>query len=55
MISSCISTGIFSQISSDPNAVFSRKVAPGAASWRTLIWSTNCGWWQATKLAFEIR
>ena len=50
-----VSNGRRCQTSSGPNGLFSRNVAPGAATASTSVRSRRSNWWQATKLAWRIR
>ena len=55
MICSCASVVRWSQTSSGPYGLFSRKVAPSWATSSTSFRSKKPNWWHATKLAFWIR
>ncbi len=50
-----VSTGRWSHTSSGPYGLFSRNVAPGAATSSTSIRSRKWNWWHATKLARLMR
>ena len=47
--------GRWSQTSSGPKGLLSRKVAPGSAHFSMSMRSRKENWWQATKLALVIR